>query len=309
MLASTRLSSTTLARARAAGRLMCGANLVGALNRPASIAASEVHVAHRLVEIEMRSAVGAEGAAAHIGAVQIELQDLVLAQPRLEPDREEGFVDLALDGAFIGQEQVLGELLGDRRAALAHAAGLRIGDERARGTGHVDAEMVVEAAVFGGERRLDQVVRKVFQLDRIVMLDAAAADRIAVAIEEGHREIGLLQPVLVGGLAERGNGEREQQNQAAKPEGGGFRERLDENPALPAADIEAVHERRIALIEFPRALAGGEQGGVDAGVEVQEEVTDLRFPSLWDDWARHLDSSSVRSRSSTRPGRRRDVLR
>jgi len=31
-----------LARARAAGRLMCGAYLVGALNRPASIAASPI---------------------------------------------------------------------------------------------------------------------------------------------------------------------------------------------------------------------------------------------------------------------------
>src|SRR2546428_744531 len=38
--ASTRLSRTRLARARAAGRLICGANLEGALNRPASIAAS-----------------------------------------------------------------------------------------------------------------------------------------------------------------------------------------------------------------------------------------------------------------------------
>ena len=117
--ASTRLSSTTLARARAAGRLMCGAYLVGALNRPASIAASaRVDVARRLVEVEMRGAVDAEGAAAHIGAVEIELQDLVLGQPGLEPDREEGFLDLALDGALVVQEQVLGELLGDRRAAL-----------------------------------------------------------------------------------------------------------------------------------------------------------------------------------------------
>ncbi len=101
--ASTRLSSTTLARARAAGRLMCGAYLVGALNRPASIAAfGEVHVARRLVEIELRRAVDAEGAAAHIGAVEIELEDLVLGQARFEPHGEERFVDLALDGALVG---------------------------------------------------------------------------------------------------------------------------------------------------------------------------------------------------------------
>ena len=136
--------------------------------------------------------------------------------------------------------------------------------------------MVVEAAVFGRERRLDQIVRKVFQRDRVVVLDAAAADRIAVAVEEGHGEVGLLQPVLVGGFAERRHGERQQQDQAAETDGGGFRQRLDEDPALPAADIEAVHEGRVALIELARALARGEQGGIDAGVEVQEEMPDLR---------------------------------
>ena len=236
----------------------------------------------------MRGAVDAEGAAAHIGAVEIELQDLVLGQARLQPDREEGLVDLALDGALVAQEQVLGELLGDRGAALADAAGLGVGDERARGAGDVDAEMLVEAAVFGGERRLDQIVRKVFQRDRVVVLDAAAADRVAVAVEEGHREVGLLQPVLVGGLAEGGHRQRQHQDQAAEPDRRGLRQRLDEDPALPAADIEAVHEGRVALVELARALAGGEQRGIDARIEVQKEIPDLLLPLRRYDLA-HLD--------------------
>ena len=231
----------------------------------------EIDVAHRLVEVEMRRAVDAEGAAAHIGAVEIELQDLVLGEPRLQPDREERLVDLALDGALVGQEQVLRQLLGDRGAALAHAAGLRVGHQRAHGAGDVDAEMVVEAAVFGRQRRLDQIVRKILQRDRIVVLDAAAADRIAVAVEEGHREIGFLQPVFVGGFAKRRHRQRQHQDQPAEPDGGGLRQRFDEDPALPAADIEAVHEGRVALIEFARALAGREQRGVDARVEVQHQ--------------------------------------
>src|SRR5215813_4320511 len=115
--------------------------------------------------------------------------------------------------------------------------------------------MVVEAAVFGGERRLDQIIREVFQRDRVVVLDAAAADRVAVAVEKGHREIGFLQPVLVGGFAKRRNREREQEHQSAEAEGGGLRKRLDKEPTLPAADIEAVHERRVALKEFARAPA------------------------------------------------------
>jgi hypothetical protein len=217
----------------------------------------------------------------NIGAVEIELEDLVLGQAPFQPDREEGLVDLALDGALVAQEQVLGELLGDRGAALADAAGLGVGDEGARGAGDVDAEMLVEAAVLGRQRRLDQHVRKVFQRDRIVVLDAAAADRVAVAIEEGHREVALLQPVLVRGLAEGGNGEREHHDEAAEAQRRGLRQRLDEHPALPPPDIEAVHEGRIALVEFADSLGRGEQRGVDARIEVQEEVPDPRLPVGW----------------------------
>ena len=190
----------------------------------------------------MRRAVDAERAAAHIGAVEIEFQNFILGEPGLEPDRQKRFLHLALDGALVVQEQVLRQLLGDRRTALPHAAGLRVGHQRARGAGDVDAEMVVEAAVLGGQRRLDQIVRKILQRNRIIVLDAAAADRIAVAVEKRHREIGFLQPVVVGGFAKRRHRQCQHQQQAAEPEGGGFGQRFDEYPALPAADIEAVHE-------------------------------------------------------------------
>ena len=95
----------------------------------------QIDVARRLVEVEMRSAVDAESAAAHIGAVEIEFENFVLGQPGFQPDRQERLVDLALDGALVAEEQVFRELLGDRGAALAHAAGLRIGDQRAHKPG------------------------------------------------------------------------------------------------------------------------------------------------------------------------------
>ena len=226
----------------------------------------------------MRRAVDAEGAAAHIGAVEIELEDLVLGQARLEPDREERLVDLALDGALVAEEQVLRELLGDRRAALPHAAGLRVGDKRAEGAGDVDAEVIVEAAVLGGERRLDEIVGKVLERNRIVVLDAAAADRIAVAIEKRDGEVGLLQPVVVGGFAERRYRERQQQDQAGESDRRGFGQRLDENPAFPPADIEAIHEGREALVEFACAGARCEHREVDARIEVQQEMPDSPLP-------------------------------
>src|SRR5258708_35742935 len=123
----------------------------------------------------MRGAIDAEGAAAHIGAVEIELQNLVLGEPRLQPDRKKRFLDLALDGALVVQEQVFRELLGDRRAALPYAAGLGVGQQRPCGAGDVDAEMVVEAAVLGGQRRPGQIVRKIPQRDGNIWADSPAS--------------------------------------------------------------------------------------------------------------------------------------
>ena len=68
------------------------------------------------------------------------------------------------------QEQVLGELLRDRGAALHDAAGARVGDQRADGAGEVDAEMLVEAPILGGEHRLDQVIGQLLERDRVVVL-------------------------------------------------------------------------------------------------------------------------------------------
>jgi hypothetical protein len=61
----------------------------------------------------LRRAVDTEGAATEIGAVEIKLEDLVLRQPGFQPECEVCFVDLALDGALVRQEEILGELLGD----------------------------------------------------------------------------------------------------------------------------------------------------------------------------------------------------
>src|SRR3954454_18152370 len=137
----------------------------------------------------MRRAVHAERTSAHVGAVEIELQDFVLAEPRLEPDGEERFLDLALDRALVVQEKVLGELLCNRGAALSHAAGLCVRHQRAGSAREINAEVVVKAPILSGKRRLDQVVRKILERNRVIVLDAAAADRIAVAIEERDGEI------------------------------------------------------------------------------------------------------------------------
>ena len=144
--------------------------------------------------------------------------------------------------------------------------------QRAHGAGDIDAEMLVEAAILGRQHRLDQIVGKLVERHRIVVADAARADLVAVAVEEGHREFGLLQPVAVGGLAEGRDGERQHQHGADGAEGGGFRDELVE-PAPPAGDVEAVHEGGKALIGLAQAGEAAEQAGIDAGVEAEHAAS------------------------------------
>ena len=80
----------------------------------------------------MRRGVDAIGAGAEIDAVEIDLEDLVLAEAVLEPQRQQGFLDLAGEAALGRQKQVLGELLGDRAAALDDMAGGEIGESGPR---------------------------------------------------------------------------------------------------------------------------------------------------------------------------------
>ena len=121
---------------------------------------------------------------------------------RFQPQRQKSFIDLAFDGALIRQEQIFGQLLRDGGATLNHAASLGIGDQ---GAGHaldIDSEMLVEAAIFRCQHRLDQVIGKLVERYRFSVLDTAAADLVAVTVKERHREIGFLEPIVVGSLAE-----------------------------------------------------------------------------------------------------------
>src|SRR5262249_27343146 len=134
------------------------------------------------------------------GAVEIKLQDLLLGQVRLEPDGEVGLLDLALERALVGQEQILGELLRDRGAALDDGVGAQVLDERAEGTEDVNPEMVEEAPVLGRDDRLDEMVRHLLQRHRVGTTDAALADLVAVAVEEGDGIVALASPISLGRL-------------------------------------------------------------------------------------------------------------
>ena len=67
----------------------------------------------------------------------------------------------------------------------------------------VDAEVLEEAAVFGGERGLDQMVGNFLERHGVVVQDAALADLVAVHVEQRHRVLAGLELALVEFLKRR----------------------------------------------------------------------------------------------------------
>ena len=73
---------------------------------------------------------------------------------RVEPRRDDHLAHLALVADVVADQEVLGHLLGDGRAALRPAGLGEIGDEGADQAALVDALVLIEALVFGRDERL-----------------------------------------------------------------------------------------------------------------------------------------------------------
>ena len=153
----------------------------------------KVHIAHRFAKIELRCRLHPIIAAAEIGAIEIELEDVILAEPRLDPEGEEHFVDFAPKRAFGRQEKVLGKLLGERGAALTDFAILGIFDKGAQGADEIDAEMVVKTGILGGQHRLDENRGNLADGDVVILPNAAPAHDMAGSIREGD---GIFAPLV-----------------------------------------------------------------------------------------------------------------
>jgi hypothetical protein len=81
------------------------------------------------------------GAAAEIDPVQVEFEDLVLREAPLQRQRQHRLAQLAAECAGVGEEDVAGELLSDRGAALAPSAGVDPDLDRAGKADRIDARM------------------------------------------------------------------------------------------------------------------------------------------------------------------------
>ena len=124
------------------------------------------------------------------------------------------------------------------------------------------------------------MIGKLVERDGVIVPNSARADFVAVAVEKGDGEFGLLQPIIVRGFPEGGDGERQHHDQAAHAKRQRLRRRLDEVPAPPARDMEAVHEYGETLIKLARPSLCLIQTEVDARIEIEKKAAQPCLPAV-----------------------------
>ena len=138
--------------------------------------------------------------------------------------------------------------------------------------------MLEEAAVLGGQRRLDHGVGNVVERHGVVVKDAALADLVTVLVEELHGELAGKEFALVE-LMEGRDGEGEHDDEAAGAErqhfGGGLVEE-----ALPAGELEAGEEAvtGVPAVADPRPGLG--ERGIDLGIKAEPVDDPFAAPAL-----------------------------
>ena len=155
---------------------------------------------HRLVEIEQRGGGDAVGAHAEIDLVEIKLEDSLLGERPLDLHRQQRFLDLARERHLVGEQEVLGDLLGDGGGALrAPPAAVLLHEQHrgARDAGEVDPAVLVVILVFrrdegagdelghGLDRNVEPPLARIFGEQRSVGGVHPRHDRGLVVLELG----------------------------------------------------------------------------------------------------------------------------
>ncbi|HRH85495.1 MAG TPA: hypothetical protein PLO41_01495, partial [Rubrivivax sp.] len=114
----------------------------------------EVQLVQRDAVVDLRRCADAVGPVAEEDLVQVELENLILGQLALNDVGEHHFLQLALVGLLGRQEKVARHLHGDGAAALLLFMGVGEFQHGAQHRQPVDARVLIEAIVFGGDDRL-----------------------------------------------------------------------------------------------------------------------------------------------------------
>ena len=124
--------------------------------------------------------------------VDINLENLVLGQRRFDAQRQQCLVKLAGVGFFAGNEEVARHLHRDGGCALLAARAGDVGQRRAQDANRVDAAVLIEAVILGGQNRLFHDHRHVGKAHQVAPLFAKFANQEIVGAVNAQRNFGLV---------------------------------------------------------------------------------------------------------------------
>ena len=183
----------------------------------------------------------------------------------LQPEREYHFLQLALQGAVGRQEQVLGQLLGERRAALHDAPRTVVGVHRPQQTYRVDTIVAAEAPVLDGDEGIGHIVGQVGDA-HLVAVEGALLGQHRTVIGKDHDARVAVRDLQQALTVEPHPDIAEQCAQSDRAENGERDAETDDGPQegapAPAAGLALrgwVLDPGLALAAALRATLGGEQ--------------------------------------------------
>ena len=145
-----------------------------------------------LAEIDLRRGGEAVGALAEVDLVDVELEDLVFLEAVLDLEREHRFVELAREGFLRGQEEIPRDLHGDGAGALPAPAGSEVGHGGAHYALVVDAGVLVETLILGGQDRSLEDLGHLGDFHHGAPLLAEFADQHTLGGVHAQRNLGLV---------------------------------------------------------------------------------------------------------------------
>jgi hypothetical protein len=176
MKASSRIRRSTYARRCVASSAR------GGLRHPGDgRGLGHIELVESLAEERLRGGRDTVGALAKEDDVQIEPEDLLLGELMLHAVGDEGLLQLAAVGLVEIEEHVAGGLHGDGAGALGLVAGEEIDQHGAHHAEVVDAVVLEEALVLGGDERLLDEIGNLVVGDRDAPLLTDLRDESAAA--------------------------------------------------------------------------------------------------------------------------------
>ena len=173
-------------------------------------------ILQHLAVVNLRRCGETVGALSQVDLIDINLQNLVFGQARLDLEGEQGLVEFAGKRFFAGQEKIPCHLHGDGGSALTLAARGQVGVGCPDDAEVVDPGVLVKAFVLGRQDRLFHDLRDFADGDNGAALLAELADQDAFRAVHPQGYLGL----VIGKRFERGQiGIGEQDHQAQEGAG------------------------------------------------------------------------------------------